>query len=237
MEIIQQIAVKAAEEIFKTIQETGIGGIGKATKALVPVTSGMTLEIVTSCIEEMELSLVKAAKAQRRKDGITVKERAAARTVTTEMGDLPYRRTCFALPDGSYAYILDHLIGVEAYERFSKELIAEVLEAAAVQSCQHAIDATKQEMSRQTVHNRPVAPDDLVMPVERAEETPEALDIFSDEDHVHLTPKGSAINADREHGREQSQAASNDSSDSSCDLWHDSRSVQGKRSCCMDGAV
>ncbi len=48
-------------------------------------------------------------------------------------------------------------------------------------------------MSRQTVHDRLVALDDLVMPMKRAEETPETLDIFADEDHVHLTPKGKAI--------------------------------------------
>ena len=119
--------------------------------------------------------------------GITVKERAVKRTITTELGELHYRRTYFALPDRTYAYILDHLIGVETYERFSRELIANVLEASTVKSYQHAIDSTKQEMSRQTVHNRLVALDDLVVPVERAEETPETLDIFADEDHVHLT--------------------------------------------------
>ena len=31
------------------------------------------------------------------------------------------------------------------------------------------------------------------MPVERVKDTPETLDIFADEDHVHLTPKGQAI--------------------------------------------
>jgi hypothetical protein len=31
------------------------------------------------------------------------------------------------------------------------------------------------------------------MPVERVKETPNTLDIFADEDHVHLTPKGKAI--------------------------------------------
>ena len=82
---------------------------------------------------------------------------------------------------------------MEAYERFSKELIADVLEAATVKSYQCAIDSMKQEMSRQTVHNRLVALDDLVTPVERVKETPETLDIFADEDHVHLTPKGRAI--------------------------------------------
>ena len=193
MESIQQIVVRAVEEIFKTIQDIGLEDVGKLTKALLPASTGMTLEIVKSCIEEMDQSLVCAAKAQRRKDGITVKERAVERVLTTELGELRYRRTYFALPDGSYAYILDHLIGIEAYERFSKELIAEVLEAATVKSYQCAIDTTKQEMSRQTVHNRLVALDDLVTPVERMEETPETLDIFADEDHVHLTPKGRAI--------------------------------------------
>ena len=193
MESIQQIVVRAVEEICKTIQDFGLEDVGKLTKALVPASTRMTLEIVQSCIEEMDQSLVCAAKAQRRQDGITVKERAVERTVTTELGDLHYRRTYFALPDGSYAYILDHLIGVEAYERFSKELIADVLQAATVKSYQHAIDSTKQEMSRQTVHNRLAALDDLAMPVERVDETPETLDIFADEDHVHLTPKGKAI--------------------------------------------
>ena len=193
MDIIQQIVVKAVEGIFNTIQEIGLEDVGKAVKALAPVASRMTLEIVEACIEEMDRSLVYAAKAQRKRDGITVKERSVERVVTTELGDLHYRRTYFALPDGTYAYILDHLIGVEAYERFSKELIAEVLEAAAVKSYQSAIDSTKQEMSRQTVHNRLSALDDLAMPVERVEETPETLDIFADEDHVHLTPKGKAI--------------------------------------------
>ena len=193
MESIQQITVRAVEEICKTIQESGLEDIGKVIKELIPKTARMALEIIKSCIEEMDQSLVYAAKAQRRQDGITVKERAVERTVTTELGDLHYRRTYFALPDGSYAYILDHLIGVEAYERFSKELIAEVLEAATVKSYQHAIDSTKQAMSRQTVHDRLVALDDLVMPMKCAEETPETLDIFADEDHVHLTPKGKAI--------------------------------------------
>ena len=193
MESIQQIAVRAIEGICKTIQDVGFEDVGKLAKALLPATTRMTLEIVKSCIEEMDHSLVYAAKTQRRKDGITVKERAVERVLTTELGELRYRRTYFTLPDGSYAYILDHLIGVEAYERFSKELIAEVLEAATVKSYQHAVDSTKQEMSRQTVHDRLVALDDLVMPVRRMEETPETLDIFADEDHVHLTPKGRAI--------------------------------------------
>ena len=193
MEIIQQIVVKAVEEIFETIKVTGLNDIGKTVKALIPATNKMVLNIVSSIVEQMDQSLVEAAKAQRRKDGITVKERAVERTIATELGDLHYKRTYFALPDKSYSYLLDQVIGIEAYERFTKELIADVLQASTVKSYQAAIDSTKQEMTRQTVHNRLVALDDLAMPVKRTEETPEVLDIFADEDHVHLNPKGKAI--------------------------------------------
>ena len=193
MEIIQQIAVKAVEEIFESVKIAGLSDIGKTIKTLTPVVSRTVLSILTAFLEEMDEALVTGAKKLRREDGITVKERCVSRTWLTEMGELTYKRTYFKLRDGSYVYLLDHIIGVESYERISKELVADILQAATVKSYQQAIDSTKQEISRQAVHNRLVALDDLVMSVERMEETPETLDIFADEDHVHLTPKGQAI--------------------------------------------
>ena len=193
MEIIQQIAAKAVEEIFETVKVTGLNDIGKTVKALTPVVSRTVLNVVTSFLEDMDEALVTRAKALRREDGITVKERNVPRTWLTELGELTYKRTYFRLRDGSFIYLLDHVIGVESYERISKELVADILQASTVKSYQQAIASTKQEISRQTIHNRLVALDDLVMPVERVEETPETLDIFADEDHAHLTPKGQAI--------------------------------------------
>ena len=193
MEIIQQIAIKAVEEIYESVKATGLSDIGKTVKALTPVISTTILSILTAFIEKLDEDLVTGAKALRKEDGITVKERNVSRTWLTELGELTYKRTYFRLQDGSFVYLLDHVIGVEPYERISKELVADFLQAATVKSFQHAIDSTNQEISRQTVHNRLTALDDLVMPVERVEETPETLDIFADEDHVHLTPKGQAI--------------------------------------------
>ena len=193
MEIIQQIAVKAVEEIFESVKGTGLSDIGKTIKALTPVVSRTVLSVLTTFLEEMDEALVTGAKALRKEDGITVKERNVPRIWLTELGELTYKRTYFRLRDGSFVYLLDYIIGVESYERISKELVADILQAATVKSYQQAIDSTKQEISRQTLHNRLVALDDLVMPVERVEETPETLDIFADEDHVHLTPKGHAI--------------------------------------------
>ena len=193
MDIIQQIAVKAVEEIYESVKETGLNDIGKTIKALTPVVSRTVLNIVTAFLESMDEDLASGAKALRKEDGITVKERDVPRSWLTELGELTYKRTYFRLRDGSFVYLLDHIIGVESYERISKEVVADILQAATVKSYQQAIESTKQDISRQTVHNRLVALDDLVMPVERVEETPETLDIFADEDHVHLTPKGQAI--------------------------------------------
>ena len=160
MEIIQQIAVKAVEEIYESVKVTGLNDIGKTIKALMPVVSRTVLSILTAFLEEMDEALVNGTKAIRKEDGITVKEKGIPRIWLTELGELSYKRTYFKLRDGSFAYLLDNVIGVESYERISKELIADILQAATVKSYQHAIDSTKQEISRQTVHNRLVVLDD-----------------------------------------------------------------------------
>ena len=193
MSIIQQIVVSAVEEIIKKLQNAGMNDIGKTIKELQPVVSNTVLSIISSCIEEMDKALVIGAKAMRREDGITIKESHVNRTLTTELGDLKYHRTYFQLHDGTYAYLLDHIIGVEGYERISKELVASILEASTVKSYQQAVNATGRKITRQTVHNRLIALNDLTVDVHRIAETPETVDVFADEDHAHLTPKGSAI--------------------------------------------
>ena len=145
MDIIQQIAVKAVEEIYESVKTTGLSDIGKTIKALTPVVSRTVLSILTAFLEEMDETLVTGAKALRREDGITVKERNVPRTWLTELGELTYKRTYFRLRDGSFVYLLDHIIGVESYERISKELVADILQASTVKSYQQAIDSTKQE--------------------------------------------------------------------------------------------
>ncbi len=193
MDIIQQIAREMVEEICSTMQDIGLSDIERTIKTLQPIVSRTVLDIVGACVAEMDSALVAGAKALRRKDRITVKERNVPRTILTELGELTYKRTYFQQQDGRFVYLLDHMIGVTEYERISKELVADILQASTVKSYQQAIDTTKQPISRQTVHNRLVALDDLTVEVERVENTPEVLDLFADEDHVHLSPKGSAL--------------------------------------------
>ncbi len=193
MDIIQQIAVEMVGKISEIIRKDGLRDIGKLTKELKPAVDHMVLSVVKTCLDEMDSALVNGAKALRRKDGITIKERAVERTLLTDLGEITYKRTYFRMKDGSFVYLLDHLIGVESYERISRELVSELLDIATVKSYQHAIRTLGQPLSRQTVHNRLVALNDLTVDVEREETTPPVLDIFADEDHVHLNPKGCAI--------------------------------------------
>lgn len=219
-------------KISDAISTNGLSHIGKTVEDLKPIVSETVLAIVKNCMEAMDQSLVKEAKAQRRQDGISIKERNVPRTINTCLGDLTYCRTYFcvrsiplnasdataeghgevsgaeeaAKPDiakkgsesgvkqgESYLYLLDHLVGVEAYERIAKEAVAQLLQDSASVSYQKAVDNSKLGISRQTVHNRLLALHDVAADAERVEHTPKVLDLFVDEDHVHLNPKKNAI--------------------------------------------
>lgn len=193
MDIIQQIAVELVEAVLTILEKDGLNDVGNTINDLKPVISKTALDIVAAYLKEMDDALCAGAKALRKTDGITVKERNISRSILTNAGELTYHRTYFKLKDGSFVYLLDQLIGVEEYERLSKEYVASLLNAATVKSYQNAVDTTGRSVSRQTVHNRLVALKDLAADVEPVKETPETLDLFVDEDHVHLTPKGSAV--------------------------------------------
>lgn len=193
MTIIQHIATQFVEKILNSLKKDGLSDIGKTINSFLPIVSQTVLEIIQAVLKEMDDSLCTGAKSLRKQDGITIKERNISRTVLTELGELTYQRTYFKGSDGSFAYLLDHLIGVEEYERMSKQFVATLLNAASVNSYQKAIDLTKQDVSRQTVHNRMLAMKNLAVDVQRVKETPETLDLFADEDHVHLNPRRSAI--------------------------------------------
>ena len=190
--IITQITAKVVEEILKIIEENGISDIGNTAESLLSVLKGGALELLSAVIEETD-SAVLNAKKERKLDGITVKQRKVPRTVVTSLGELNYKRTYFKLADGSMAYLTDQLIGIEPFERVTKELCAELVQNTASMSMQKAAMVTGAPVSRQTVNNKVLSMKEVVTEVSRVENTPSELHIFADEDHGHLRPKKSAI--------------------------------------------
>jgi hypothetical protein len=190
--IITQITANVVEEIIKNIEEQGISDIGKTAESLLPALKDGALKILSAVIEETD-SAVLNAKKERKHDGITVKQRNVPRTVVTSLGELKYKRTYFQLGNGSKAYLTDQLIGVEPFERVTKELCAALVQNTATMSMQKAATVTGAPVSRQTVNNKVLSMHDVVTEVRRVENTPSELHIFADEDHVHLRPRRSAI--------------------------------------------
>ena len=185
---IQQIAQKLTEKVLKTLETEGIRNIGNTISKLVPAVNETVLEIVEAVIQETDHAITENAKQLRREDSVQVWKRNVPRTVETQIGTLTYSRTYFR-KGNEYRYLTDYVIGVEAYERISKSLVAEILNTVPDLSFQKTLDHGNIPLSRQTVHNRLNAVGELCAETKRAEHTPEILHLFADEDHAHLTPK------------------------------------------------
>lgn len=190
--IIHQIAAKFIEEIFKKVRQTGIHNIGQLAQDVLSVAKSTSLEIVCATIEQADEALV-AAQKDRKADGLRVKQRNVPRTLLTELGALTYKRTYFETTTKERYYLLDHLIGIEAYERVSKELCACLVQEASHKSLQEAIRSLDVPVSRQTVDNKLLALKEVVLEAQPEEETPKELHVFADEDHVHMKNGRSAI--------------------------------------------
>lgn len=191
--IIAQQLVKMQGEILDKIQEVGLQNISEIAEGLFLVAKENTCEILRVILEATDRIIAEEAKAVRKEDGLKVKERGVKRSLQTSLGEIKYRRTYYETAEGEYVYLLDHLIGVEPYERVSKALCAKLVNLAAEMSYGKSIGVSEADVSRQTVSNKINALREVVQDVERVKETPEELHLFADEDHVHLKDGRSAI--------------------------------------------
>lgn len=80
---------------------------------------------------------------------------------------------------------------VTGYERITKDLAAEILSDVDMLSYGKAAQNNGGQVSRQTVHNRLLAAEEFYSGTQRLDVPEKGLDIFADEDHVHIrTGKG-----------------------------------------------
>ena len=190
--IITQQLVKMQGKILERIRENGLQDIGQTMEKLFQTVKSETCELVRAILEATDNEIAKA-KTERKASRLRVKERNVKRRLQTSLGELEYRRTYYETQEGERVYLLDHLIGVESYERVSKALCAKLVNLAAEMSYGKSAKLGEAEVSRQTVSNKLSALREVVRDVEQAKDTPETLHLFADEDHVHLKDGRSAI--------------------------------------------
>ena len=190
--IIPQIAAKMVDEFLENMRKNGIRDIGQTAHQLLEIAKSSITEIISVVIEQMDMALVNANQA-RREDGLRIKEKNVPRALLTVAGEVRYRRTYFETKDNQRYYLVDHLVGVEPYERLTKKLCAELVQAAADKSMAAATKELQVDVSRQTVNNKVLALKEVVIEATREKETPKELHLFADEDHVHLKNGHNAV--------------------------------------------
>ena len=190
--IIQQIAVRMVEQVLKMVEEKGIHDIGALVGGLLQIEKSSVLEMIKAILGEADAALV-AARAERAKDGLRIKQRNVPRKLVTEIGELEYERTYFETKEGERYHLLDYVIGVEKGERVSKALSALLVQEATHHSMGKAAKNLGAAVSRQTVNNRVLALREVVKDAVPTQTTPRELHVFADEDHVHMKDGRSVI--------------------------------------------
>ena len=190
--IIAQQLVKMQGKIIRKIQEDGLENIGETAEGLFQTLKEGTCELLQAILEATDAEIANAAR-ERKQDGLRIKERNVARRLVTSIGEIEYRRAYYETTEGERVYLLDHLIGVEPYERVSKALCAKLVNLSAEMSYGKSVRHGNAEVSRQTVSNKVSGLREVVADVARVKHTPEELHIFTDEDHVHMKDGRNAI--------------------------------------------
>ena len=190
--IIQQIAL----DLAKKITEKAISGEIFDIDALASETLKECKASAAAMIETISAELnrrIREDKSGRKAQGLVLKEKDRPRRLLTELGllnlpgDYYYDKTA-----GRYLSVLDHMIGLRAYERVGDQLRAAAVRLATEMSyAKSAAIASEGRLSRQTVKNHIQELGALEIQHESPEKkSVKELHVYADEDHVHMQKPG-----------------------------------------------
>jgi len=184
-QIVQQIAVDFVKRMMEYYSKRGLYELGAMAEDILEMAKEVSREMLSAFIADADMALV-ALRNERKGDGVTVHERGVPRTLHTALGDFTYGRTYFKTREGM-AYILDGLLGVDAYERVDAHVSARLTNLAGRSSfARSAAVVTGGALSRQTAWKKAMESGEVAALPPRVKETPGRIHIFADEDHAHL---------------------------------------------------
>ena len=191
MDIIQQLAQDFTEKIYERFFSDNVFNLGELARLVSDDCSALAVRVIGEMISIVNLA-VRDDKQGRKDLGLSLKEKDRERIYLTDVGEIRFRRDYYTDSEGHYFYPIDHILGIEKYEKLSKNLSAGLVsEAADVSYAKSAEIVTGSKVSRQTVHNavkRVSVTEELSVPEEPREA--EELHIYADEDHVHMQRPG-----------------------------------------------
>jgi hypothetical protein len=183
--IIQQIVKETALNFIHYFEDNGLSTIDKMTEDLKLISEDMARQTLSAFIESADKSICDA-KEERKQDGVTVHQRNVSRSLYTALGNFSYNRTYFDTGFGK-VYLLDSILGVNPYDRIDAGVSAKLVNATALHSYgRSASIITDGNISRQSAWNKVMNTGEVAYIPDRVDNTPKALHIFADEDHVSL---------------------------------------------------
>lgn len=183
--IISQLTKSFKDELFNAITEMDIMDLVNNLGVFQTKMNRSILKLVSGVLSVLDNRITESP--ERRRNGFLVQKRDVERTLVTPLGELTYKRAYFTDKEsGERFYLLDGLIGVERYERITKETIAKILNNACETSYEKAAGISGTDITRQTVSNRLHALGEIVPEFNEEKIACSRFEVFVDEDHVSV---------------------------------------------------
>jgi hypothetical protein len=190
--IILQIVTEATKKILEYHRENGLSSLHRMAEDIKAISDEMAMKMLKAFIACADKSIVNA-RSERMGDKIRIRQSNVPRTLYTVLGSFTYNRTYFDVKD-EREYILDGILGVDSYERIDAGVSARLVNGAATASYGRSAEMfAGGHVSRQTVKNKVMNTGEVAYVPEKKSETPGAIHIFADEDHVSLQDGRTAI--------------------------------------------
>lgn len=172
--------------IYKKI-EAGITDVDELASSILEDCKELSRNIVQEIIIQINEGLRKD-KQTRKELGLTLKEKDRPRVLLTKLGELKYSRDCYYNKKTKHHETpLDKMISVEQYTRVGDAVSAELVALATEMSyAKSSKIVTGGQVSRQTVKNQIQRAPLLEKQIEERERKVEILEVYADEDHVHM---------------------------------------------------
>lgn len=175
-----------------SIHAYGITDIDAAASELKKDSDELSRNILQVLIEEMNESF-RDDKSTRKEMGLVIKEKDRPRCILTELGEINFSRDYYYNKNtDSYETPLDHMLNVQKRARIGETISAKLVTNATNESyARSAQDVTGGLVSRQSVRNHILkAPELEKQPESEEKKQRRILDVYADEDHVHLQKPG-----------------------------------------------
>lgn len=113
--------------------EKGDYSLSNAEKLFPCALNRVAINLLNSVYEALDADLL-AAKANRKKEGLSVQRRHDRRRILTQFGELEFQRTYYKRRDGSYCYPVDDIAEIVHHQKVSDSLCQELATVARTMS-------------------------------------------------------------------------------------------------------